>query len=69
MTTKAKFTPDRVINNYGQSVHVDARIWLNETDRVRYGGARMIDAKTFVTDHPEAKLEQGFAIGTYHYDL
>lgn len=68
MTTKEPFTPNRVTNNHGQSIHDDSWIWLQEHDRVRYGGARMIDAKTFVTNHPEAKLERGFLLGTYHYD-
>ena len=67
-TTSRPFTRDSVSNNHGQSVHVDARIWLHEADRVRYGGARMIDAKTFVINHPEAQLQEGFTIGTYHYD-
>jgi hypothetical protein len=28
----------------------------------------MIDAKTFVINHPEAQLQEGFTIGTYHYE-
>jgi len=67
-TTKEKFTRDSVTNNYSQTVHVDARIWLHEVDRPRYGGARMIDAKTFVTNHPDRLLQTGFTLGTYHYE-
>jgi hypothetical protein len=28
----------------------------------------MIDAKTFVTNHPDCTLQEGMTIGTYHYN-
>jgi hypothetical protein len=58
-----------ITNNHNQLIHCDSRIWLHEADRTRYGGARLIDAKTFITNHPDSRLQEGFTIGTYHYDL
>jgi len=57
-----------VTNNHDQSVHEDSRVYIQEADRLRWGGARMIDAQTFVKEHPNTKLQDGFTVGTYHYD-
>ena len=55
-------------NNHGQDINEDARVYLTEQHRKQYGGARMIDALTFVQHHPDIRLQEGFIIGLYHYN-
>lgn len=49
------------------TIHPDSSVYLQEADRPSYGGARVVDAGTFRSQHPEIQLERGFILGLYHY--
>jgi hypothetical protein len=56
-----------VINCAGQELHEDARIFIQEADRPQFGGARIIDALTFIKKYPQKRINQGMIVGVFFY--
>jgi hypothetical protein len=56
-----------VITSAGQEIHEDARVFVQESDRTQYGGARIVDALTFIKQHPFKYLYEGIIAGLFFY--
>lgn len=54
-----------IVNCHGQRIHPDATVILGESDRRSFGGARFIDAETFVKMRPLSKLIASFVAGQW----
>lgn len=57
-----------VVNCCGQQIHEDCKMMLSENDRRNFGGARFVDAKTFIQKHPLKFIGDTFIMGTKCYE-